>query len=139
ILNNENFKDAMPFLQPIRVWWAKLTLPRDFVITEVTASGIHHTKYNVGTGESHEIDQKETEKTVSEGITQFNWFLLLATFLGAIWLFWVLRDFVSNFSPTWGAVKTILLAVIAFTGFVLKTKRSKGAYSHKGAVGEGCG
>jgi hypothetical protein len=125
ILNNNNFKDAMPFLQPIRVWWAKLTLPKDFVITEVTTAWVHHVKYNVGTGESHEIDQREAEKNVSEGIKKFNWFLLLSAVLGTVWLCWMLKDFVSNFSLTWGTVKTVLFASIALAGFILKTKRSK--------------
>jgi hypothetical protein len=125
ILNNENFKDSIPFLQPIRVWWAKLTLPKDFVITEITSAGIHHVKYNVGTGESHEIDQKEAEKNVSEGIKQFNWFLLLSAVLGAVWLVWTLKDFVGNFSLTWGTLKTVLFVSIALAGFILKTKRSK--------------
>src|SRR5262249_8614150 len=92
---------------------------------EITAAGVHRVKYNVGTGESHEIDKSEAEKEVSEGIKKFNWFLLLSAVLGAVWLCWMLKDFVSNFSLTWGAVKTVLFASIALAGFILKTKRSK--------------
>jgi len=125
ILNNDNFKDSFPFLQTLRVWWAKVTLPKDFVITEVTAAGIHHVKYNVGTGEKHEINPKEIEKSVSKGIKRFNWFLLLSVVLGAVWLFWTIKDFVSNFSLTWGTVKTVLFVGIALAAFIFKTKRSK--------------
>lgn len=125
ILNNENFKDSLPFLQPLRKWWAKLTLPKDFVITEVTAAGVHHMKYNVGSGEGHEIDQSEAGKKVSEGVNKFNWYIYLAAVLGAVWVFWTFKDFVTNFSLTWGTLKTVLLAAVALIGFVVKTKNSK--------------
>jgi len=125
VLNNENFKESMPFLQPLRKWWAKLTLPKDFVITEVTAAGVHHMRYNVGTGEAHEIDQKEAGKKVSAGVKQFDWFVWLSATLGAVWLFWMLKDFVTNFSLTWGTLKTILFAAVALAGFIYKTKRTK--------------
>jgi hypothetical protein len=125
ILNNENFKDSFPFLQTIRVWWAKLTLPKDFIITEVTEEGVHHVKYNVGTGETREIDPQEKERNVSQGIKQFNWFLIVAFVLGVVWLGWTARDFVNDFSLIWGTLKTVFLTVVALVGFIYKTKRSK--------------
>src|SRR4051812_38690960 len=45
VLNNERFRAAFPFMQPLRKWWAKLTLPKDFVIAEVTAEGVRYEKY----------------------------------------------------------------------------------------------
>jgi hypothetical protein len=124
ILNNENFRDSFPFLQTVRLWWAKLTLPANFVITEVTAVGVHHVKYNMGTGESREIDQREAERNVSDGVKQFNWFVILASVLGAVWLFWTVKGFVTDFSLTWGTLKTLFMVALALAGFVLKTKHS---------------
>jgi hypothetical protein len=125
ILSNENFKDSFLFLQPLRLWWAKLTLPKDFVITEVTAAGVRHVRYNVGTGETREVDEKEVERNVSKGVRRVNWFLPLATVLGAAWAYWTVKDFVSNFSLTWGMLKTLAFMAFALVGFILKTKRSK--------------
>jgi hypothetical protein len=125
ILNNENFRDSFPFLQTVRVWWAKLTLPGNFVITEVTAAGVHHVKYNMGTGESRAIDQREAERNVADGVRRFNWFMLLAAMLGVVWLYWTVRGFVTDFSLTWGTLKTVFMGAIALAGFVFKTKNSK--------------
>jgi hypothetical protein len=125
ILNNENFKDSFPFLQTLRVWWAKLTLPKDFVITEVKAGGVRHVKYNVGTGETREIDPQEKEKDISQGIQRFNWFVVVAALLGAVWLVWTAVGFVRDFSLTWGVLKTVFLAAVALVGFIYRTKHSK--------------
>ncbi len=125
VLNNENFKDSFAFFQPLRRLWARLTLPKDFVITEVTAAGVQHMKYNVGTGEAHEIDQKEVRSDISAGVKRFNWFLWLSAVLGTVWVLWMLKDFVTHFSLTWGTLKTILFAGIALTAFIFKTKRSQ--------------
>jgi hypothetical protein len=124
-LNNENLKDSFPFVQQLRVWWAKLTLPKDFTITEVTATGVRHVKYNLTTGEAHEIDQREAEESVSQGVHRFNWFLPLVTLLGMIWMVWAVKDFIINFSPTWGTFKTLFLLALGLAGFIYKTKRSK--------------
>jgi len=125
VLNNENFKDSFPWLQTVRKWWARLTMPKDFVITEVTAAGVHHVKYNVGTGDAKEIDQKEAAKKVSAGVKQVNWFLPLAVVLGLVWGCWTLKDFVTNFSPTFQTFKTMLFLGIGVYGFIIKTKQTK--------------
>jgi hypothetical protein len=125
VLSNENFKDSFPILQPFRVLWAKITLPKNFVITEVTASGVRHMRYNVGEGEAYEIDEKEASRNVNEAVKQFNWFILLAGVLGLGWLSWTLIDFVRHFSLTWETVKVAFFAALAFAGFIIKTKRSK--------------
>jgi hypothetical protein len=124
-LNNENFRASFPFLQTVRVWWAKLTLPKDFIITEVTAAGVHRMKYNMTTGEAEEVGEGEAEKRVNEGVKRFNWFLLLAGALAVVWFAWAVKDFVSNFSLTWGTLKTVFLLAVGLVGFIYKTKRSK--------------
>jgi hypothetical protein len=127
ILNNEKFRESFPFLQHVRKWWAKLTLPKDFVITEVTAEVVRHMKYNMGSGEAQEIGQKQAEQSVTQGVRQrFNWFILLAASLGIIWASWMAYDFVMNFSLAWGTLKTVFFLALGLACFVYKTKRSKG-------------
>jgi hypothetical protein len=126
VLNNDNFKDTFPFLQNLRVWWAKLTLPTGgFVITEVTAAGVRHVNYDLATGESQDIDEAEAEKKVARGVQQFNWFRVVLILLGLGWASWMLYDFAMSFSPTFGTIKTIVFTAAAVGGFIYKTKHSK--------------
>jgi hypothetical protein len=37
----------------------------------------------------------------------------------------MVKDFIGNFSLTWGTLKTVAFAAVALVGFILKTKRSK--------------
>src|SRR5262245_34037551 len=47
VFNNQHFKDSMPWLQSLRVWWARLTLPsKGFVIAEINPTGIKHVRYD---------------------------------------------------------------------------------------------
>jgi hypothetical protein len=100
-------------------------MPKDFVITEVTASGVRHVKYNVGTGESNEVNEKEVNKNVAKGVRQVNWFVALAVVLGGVWLFWAAKSFILDFSLTWGTLKTVVVLAVAVFGFVMKVKHSK--------------
>jgi hypothetical protein len=125
VLNNDNFKDTFPGIQQVRVWWAKLTMPKDFVITEVTASGVRHVKYNIGSGESSEVNEKEVSKEVAKGVHRINWFIVLAVVLGVVWLFWTVRDFILDFSLTWSTLKTVFFVGLGLFGFVMKVKHSK--------------
>src|SRR3954464_6888109 len=75
VFNNEHFKDSMPWLQSLRAWWAKLTLPSDgFVIAEITPTGIRHVKYDFQQDQASKIGQDEFEKRLTEGVRQSNWF-----------------------------------------------------------------
>ena len=126
VLSNEQFKDAGPFMQKIRIWWAKLTFPsHGFVIAEVTPTGIHHVKYDPVTELASEINQQEVEKRISEGIKQIDWFKIFFICIIVIWAVWSAVDLISGFSLTTGTFKTALMGMVAVCGYVYKNKRTK--------------
>lgn len=126
VLNNEQFKNSLPWLQPFRVWWAKLTLPNNgFVLTEVTAAGVRHVRYDFAAGTAKEVGQKEFEQQVTTGVRQFNWFVVLCYLLGAAWAVWALKNFIWEFSLTFGTLKTVVVVGVGVAAFIYRTKRTK--------------
>ncbi len=126
VLNNEKFKDSMPWLQSVRSWWARLTLPsRGFVIAEITPSGVRHVRYDFAREEASAVGQQEFEKRLSEGVRQSNWFTAFLITVTLAWAILTLKDFVGEFSLTVGTLKTALFVALVFLGFVYKAKRTK--------------
>jgi hypothetical protein len=126
VLNKEGFKDALPFVQNLRVWWAELTFPSDgFVIAEVTPSGIRHIKYDPVAEQALEINQQEVDERISRGIKRLDWSKWFFAALILVWAVWSLKDFVSGFSITWGTAKALLFACIAFAALVFRTRQTK--------------
>jgi hypothetical protein len=83
----------MPWLQAMRAWWVKLTLPnRGFVIAEVTASGIRHLRYDFQKEQASEVAQKEFEEQISGGVRQSNWFTAFSIIVALAWAVWSIKD-----------------------------------------------
>ncbi|MFI5455024.1 MAG: hypothetical protein ACHRXM_06190 [Isosphaerales bacterium] len=126
VFKNEHFKDSMPWLQGLRAWWVKLTLPdRGFVIAEVTASAIRHIRYDFEKEQASEVAQKEFEEQITGGVRQSNWFTAFSIIVALAWVVWTIKDFIGNFNLTFGTLKTVLFVTLVVLGFIYKTKRSK--------------
>jgi hypothetical protein len=126
VYENERFQNLFPWFQQVRLWWAKLTPPRSFVLAEVTATGAQHVRYDLVSGDATEIGQQEADKEVSTGARRFNWFGLFAGVLAVIWLLWTLTGFnFADFSLTWPIVKAFFLGAVAVVAWVYKVKRTK--------------
>jgi len=126
VFKNEQFKDSMPWLQGMRAWWVKLTLPnRGFVIAEVTASGIRHVRYDFQKEQASEVAQKEFEEQISGGVRQSNWFTAFSIIVALTWAVWTVKDFIGNLNLTFGTMKTVLFLTLVVLGFIYKTKRTK--------------
>jgi hypothetical protein len=127
VLNNDQLKDSFlePLLQPVRVAWARLTLPRSYLTAEVTPAGTRWVRHDLATGENMEIDQKEADRRMSKGIKRFDWFKLAAAAVVLLWLVWSFKDFTFDWHPTWGTLKTVLLAGLTFAGFIYKLKQTR--------------
>jgi hypothetical protein len=125
ILNNERFKDSLPWLQKLREWWAKLTLPRNYITAEVTPAGTKYVRHDLDKGTETEIEQKEADRKVDEGVRQFDWFKAVAVLLFVLWMVWSFRDFTFDFSPAFATLKTVFMGAVTFAAFVFKTKQTR--------------
>jgi hypothetical protein len=122
VFSNEKFKNAFPWLQRLWEWWAKFTLPADgFVITEVTASGVRHVKYDPKDGQAQEIDPQKAEKRVADGVRQPRWVIAVYVLLGLSWGVWAIQ----GFDFTWSAIKALPFAALALVSFVWNLKHSR--------------
>ena len=126
VFNNEHFKDSMPWLQSLRAWWARLTLPsKGFVIAEIRPTGIKHIRYDFEREQAADMGQDEFERDLRAGIRQSNWFVGFAVVVALVWGIWTIADIVGQFSLTWGTLKFALFLTLLALGYIYKTKRTK--------------
>ena len=116
----------MPWLQSLRAWWARLTLPsKGFVIAEIMPTGIKHIRYDFEREQAADVGQDEFERELRAGIRQSNWFIGFAAVVALVWGIWTFADIVRQFSLTWGTLKFALFLTLLALGYIYKTKRTK--------------
>ena len=126
VFNNEHFKDSMPWLQGLRAWWARLTLPsKGFVIAQIRPTGIKHIRYDFEREQAADVAEDEFERHLRAGIRQSNWFAGFAAVLAMVWGIWTIADIVGTFSLTWGTLKFALFLALLALGYIYETKRTK--------------
>jgi hypothetical protein len=126
VFNNEHFKDSMPWLQNVRAWWARLTLPsKGFVIAEISATGVTHVRYDFEREKASDVGEDEFEREIRAGIRQSNWFVGFSIVVALVWGGWTIVDLVGQFSLTAGTLKLALFLTLVVLGYIYKTKRTK--------------
>ncbi len=126
VFNNEHLKDSMPWMQSVRAWWARLTLPaKGFVIAEVTPAGVKHIRYDFAREQGADVGEDEFERDIREGIRQSNWFVGFAVAVAMVWGVWTVADLVGQFSLTWGTTKFALFLTLLILGYIYKARRTK--------------
>jgi hypothetical protein len=126
VFSSERFQNSFPWFQKVRVWWAKLTMPRDFVLAEVTASGVTHVRYDVTTGSATDVEAGELDKRVANGVRQLNWFAPLACLVAIAWVIWTINGLDwAKLSLTLPLLKAVFLGAISFGVWVAKIRRTR--------------
>ena len=126
VFGSERFKHSFPWFQKVREWWAKLTMPQDFILAEVTATGVKHVRYDRVAGSATDVGEEEFDRRVAGGIRQWNWFAPFACLVALVWFVWTIRSLDwSHLSLTLPVLKAVGLGAVAFVTWVVKIRRTQ--------------
>ena len=126
-VRNESFKEATYIAQQIRLWWAKLTAPSEFLVAQANQQGVTYTHHSLREGTSSPIKESVASNRIDRGVESNN-YKTVAIALSLIW------SGIGLVSGGWSVIKGepiallgllvgVVIGVISFLGYLHESRR----------------